>query len=119
MKIKLAENLPRELVGVLAALGHSADTVPDEGLAGRDDGAVLAAAESESRLLITQDLDFADLRRMTAKEGIMIVRLIGCSRQRLLERVSAVVQGSDLSACRGCLVIVTAHKVRVRKMGGV
>lgn len=37
MNIKLDENLPAELVGILAVTGHDVDTVPDEGLAGRPD----------------------------------------------------------------------------------
>jgi hypothetical protein len=36
MRIKLDENLPAALGGVLARLGHAVDTVPDEGLGGHD-----------------------------------------------------------------------------------
>ena len=38
MNIKLDENLPHQLVQLLTDLGHDVDTVPDEHLAGRDDG---------------------------------------------------------------------------------
>jgi hypothetical protein len=37
MKIKLDENLPARLVGILERHGHQADTVPDEHLTGRPD----------------------------------------------------------------------------------
>jgi len=37
VKIKLDENLPARLVGLLAKLGHDTDTVPQEGLTGRPD----------------------------------------------------------------------------------
>lgn len=36
MRIKLDENLPLRLVRILVPLGHETDTVPQEGLAGKD-----------------------------------------------------------------------------------
>ncbi len=45
MRIKLDENLPHSLVGQLAALGHEADTVPEEGLSGKTDDLVWNAAQ--------------------------------------------------------------------------
>jgi len=47
VRIKLDENLPVSLAARLTALGHSVDTVIDEGLAGRDDGSVWQAAQGE------------------------------------------------------------------------
>lgn len=63
MKIKLDENLPERLVSKLEALGHDVDTVRGEHMAGRDDSEVWLAAQSSGRFLITQDLDFSDMRR--------------------------------------------------------
>ena len=37
MKIKLDENLPVRLARALEELGHDADPIPEEGLAGRSD----------------------------------------------------------------------------------
>jgi len=48
MKIKLDENIPASLVAVLAANGHDADSVVDEGLAGTADSPVVAAAKSDA-----------------------------------------------------------------------
>jgi hypothetical protein len=62
MKIKLDENLPTSLVADLTALGHDVDTAPTEGLAGHPDSDVWRAAQSAGRFLITQDLDFSDVR---------------------------------------------------------
>jgi predicted nuclease of predicted toxin-antitoxin system len=58
MKIKLDENIPDELSELLQQIGHDVHTVAFEGLAGRDDAVIFAAASGENRLLITQDLDF-------------------------------------------------------------
>ena len=80
MKLKLDENLP--------------DTVPQEGLAGRDDQAVWNAAQEAMRFLITQDLDFSDIRRYApgTHHGLMIVRLRDPSRRALIRRIKAVFQ---------------------------
>lgn len=63
MKIKLDENLPSALVYRLQALGHEVDTVPGEHLTGCNDEEVWLAAQRDERFLITQDLDFSDIRR--------------------------------------------------------
>ena len=63
MKIKLDENLPFRLATLLKELGHDALTVYDQRLIGHHDRQIWEAAQKESRFLITQDLDFSDLRR--------------------------------------------------------
>lgn len=63
MKIKLDENLPARLADLLKSWGHDADTVADEGLKGRPDPDIWAAARKENRFLITQDLDFPSFLR--------------------------------------------------------
>jgi predicted nuclease of predicted toxin-antitoxin system len=77
MRIKLDENLPQILTDDLNALGHDADSVNDEGLAGHTDHDVWRAAQEEGRFLITQDVRFADARMFTpgAHAGLMLVRL--------------------------------------------
>ena len=45
MNLKLDENLPLGLVADVQAAGHDVDTVQAEGLAGKDDPDVLAAAQ--------------------------------------------------------------------------
>jgi predicted nuclease of predicted toxin-antitoxin system len=40
MKIKLDENLPNSVAGMLESLGHDTDTVYDEGLIGAIDSVV-------------------------------------------------------------------------------
>ncbi|MBH0200333.1 MAG: DUF5615 family PIN-like protein [Nitrospira sp.] len=52
MKIKLDENLPAQLARALTALGHDTDTVPQEGLAGKPDPDIWAAAQTVGRFLI-------------------------------------------------------------------
>lgn len=77
MKIKLDENLPTALAVSLRDLGHDVETVAEEGLSGSDDPVIWQAAQSETRFLITQDLDFSDARlyKPGTHYGLLIVRL--------------------------------------------
>jgi predicted nuclease of predicted toxin-antitoxin system len=77
VKIKLDENIAASAGPRLAALGFDVDTVLSEGLTGKTDREVWAAAQAEARLLVTQDLDFSDTRVFAAgtHAGLFIVRL--------------------------------------------
>ena len=77
MKVKLDENIPVRLAGELTNLGHDVDTVASEGLKGRPDGDVWSASRREERFLISQDLDFSDVRQFKpgTHPGLLLVRL--------------------------------------------
>ena len=79
MKIKLDENLPFRLSTLLKGLGHDTHTVHDERLAGRPDNEIWQAAQTDSRFLITQDMDFSDLRKFApgSHHGILLFALTG------------------------------------------
>lgn len=117
MKIKLDENLPTELADFLTAAGHDVHTVPSEALTGRDDKVVFTAAMREERLLVTQDLDFSDLRqfRPGTHPGIVLVRLRDPSRRRIVDRMTQVVASQSIEAWARCFVVVSDHKLRVRR----
>ena len=65
MKLKLDENLDVRLASSLSQAGHEVTTVRDQGLAGIDDQALYVRCRSESRTLVTVDLDFANVLRYT------------------------------------------------------
>lgn len=116
MRIKLDENLPLRLVRILAPLGHETDTVPQEGLAGQDDDHVWRSAQTVGRFFITQDLDFSDVRRFApgTHHGLLLVRLRDPGRNALVSRVRSLFQTENVEAWKGCFVVATEHKVRVR-----
>jgi predicted nuclease of predicted toxin-antitoxin system len=117
MKIQLDENMPARLVVGLRTLGHDVDTVPAEGFAGRLDNAVWRAAQETERLLITQDLDFSDVRqfRPGTHHGLLLLRLNVPGREALLQRVITLFQTEDVKGWTGCLVVATDIKIRVRR----
>jgi predicted nuclease of predicted toxin-antitoxin system len=117
VRIKLDENLPHRLVQLLGDLGHDVDTVPDEGIAGRDDSVVWDRCQVHGRFLITQDLDFSDARKYVpgTHHGLLLVRIPQPGREALFNRVSALFSTENMEDWKGCIVTATAHKVRVRR----
>jgi len=117
MRIKLDENLPTRLVAVLAELGHDVDTVPTERIAGSDDAVVWQAAQAGHRFLVTQDLDFSDVRKYApgTHHGLLLVRLPQPGRTALFERIATLFEVEDVESWEGCLITATPHKVRVRR----
>ena len=63
MRFKIDENLPAEVAQILRSLGHVADTVDEEGLAGSPDPELIAAATADNRILMTLDKGIANTRR--------------------------------------------------------
>lgn len=117
MKIKLDENMPVSLAGLLSSLGHDVHTAQSEGLAGRSDDTIWEVVQNEGRFLVTQDLDFSDLRRFVPGEhsGILVVRLRDPGRLALFHQVEALFRSEDVEDWKGCFVVATEHKTRIRR----
>jgi predicted nuclease of predicted toxin-antitoxin system len=115
LKIKLDENLPAGLAHSLAELGHDVQTVHEEGISGADDSRIWREAQREGRFLITQDLDFSDLRSFAPGEhcGLLLVRLRQPGRLALASFVRRVFAGYPVESWSGCFVVATERKVRV------
>ena len=103
----------------LASLGHDVDTVGNEGLIGAPDHEVWSGAQSAKRFFITQDLDFSDLRQFApaTHKGLLLVRMVNPGRDALVARVASVFATVAVEDWGGCFVVVTEHKVRVKRAG--
>ncbi|MBP8001624.1 MAG: DUF5615 family PIN-like protein [Chloroflexi bacterium] len=117
MKIKLDENMPFDLAPLLKQLGHDVDTSPEEGLTGAIDEDVWDAAQSEGRFLITQDLDFSDVRKFTpgTHQGILLLRLHSPLRTTLIRHVYTLFQTENVDSWTGCFIVASERKVRIRR----
>ena len=98
-------------------MGHQVDTVSQEGLSGRDDTIIWEAAQRTGRFLITQDLDFSDIRRFIpgTHHGLLLARLRDPGRRALLQKIRALFQTENVEVWKGCFVVATERKIRVRK----
>jgi predicted nuclease of predicted toxin-antitoxin system len=116
-RFKVDENLPREARALLREAGHDAQTVHDERLVGHPDAGILDVCLNEDRVLITLDLDFADIRQYppSAHRGIWVLR----PATQSIEKTLSVLKGAlalmrdEPTAHR--LWIVESSRVRIRE----
>ena len=117
MKFKIDENLPAEAAEILKSAGFEAHTVGDENLSGADDETVANASRSEGRILVTLDLDFANIRAHPPGEhtGIVVLRVKHQDKPTLLVHVR---RWAMALACRnpsGELWILSGNRIRFRQ----
>jgi predicted nuclease of predicted toxin-antitoxin system len=112
LRFKLDENLPAELTADLKLLGHEADTVADEGLAGSSDADVAAAALHEGRILLTLDKGFS--RADGSTPGIVLFRLDAYGRKHVLAFIRARLPELLAFDLTGCLAVVSSRRIRLR-----
>ncbi len=117
MRVKLDENVPRSVIGVLSGAGHDTDTIVDEGLGGATDDAVFAAAQQGGRLLLTLDRGFGDIRRYRpgTHAGVVVVRLVEQSAAAVREAVRRLVAEHGLDDLSGAVTIVELERLRIRR----
>jgi predicted nuclease of predicted toxin-antitoxin system len=77
MRFLLDANMPRSALAVFPRYGHEATFARDIGLGSAPDDDIAARARSTDSVLLTRDLDFADIRRYPPDEysGIVVLRL--------------------------------------------
>lgn len=116
MKFKVDENLPQEVAGLLRGSGHDAVSVFDEALSGEADPGVFAVCQSEGRVLITLDLDFANIHLYPPAEstGILVLRLVRQDKPRVLDVVKRLLPVFTEQSPVGKLWIVEEERLRIR-----
>ncbi len=117
MRIKLDENLPIQLKDLFTESGHDASTVLDEGIGGATDSRVASVCHAEKRILVTLDMDFADIRTYPPGEhpGIVVFRLASQARDDLLNVGANLIDTLANSSPQGQLWIVEGSRVRIRE----
>lgn len=117
IKIKLDENISRHLKPHLQQEGYDVFTAAGEGLLGKSDVEVGAAAKSEGLILFTLDLEFADLRKFPpgTHPGIILFRPHSMGPLTTNRFIVNFVKETDMAALSGCTVIVDPTRVRIRR----
>jgi len=117
MKIKLDENLSRHLKPLVSSLGHDVATAADEGLLGQPDTRVAERAGDEGRILLTLDVEFADLRKYPpgTHPGVILFRPRTYGPLAVNRFVAQFVREENLELLAGCIAIVEPQRIRVRR----
>jgi predicted nuclease of predicted toxin-antitoxin system len=116
VRFKVDENLPVEVAAALVAAGHHADTAIAENLSGAEDPDLLARCTSERRVLVTLDLDFANIRRHPPGRlaGLVVIRLRHQSKPRILALIARLIQAMPHELA-GKLCIVDEISIRLHE----
>lgn len=116
MKFKIDENLPIELATLLQNEGYDASTIYSENLKGAKDPTVIAVCQHEQRVLITLDLDFADIKTYPPKDyaGIIVLRVYKQDKPYLISFFQKLIPAIGQHPLEGHLWIVEEGKIRIR-----
>lgn len=116
MKFKIDENLPVEACRVLADAGHDAASVFDQELSGAPDPRVHDVCRLEEPVLVTLDLDFANVRAYPPGDspGIVVLRLARQDKDRVLAASDDMVSMLDAESPEKRLWIVEDERIRIR-----
>jgi predicted nuclease of predicted toxin-antitoxin system len=116
MKFKIDENLPIEVAELLQQTGHDALTVHDQNLVGSSDPKLAAICQSENRVVVTLDTDFADIRAYPPVQfaGLVVLRLKQQDKFYVLPVISRFIRALSTEELDGRLWIVEENKIRIR-----
>jgi len=119
MKLNLDENLSRRLKSSLVQDGFDVATAADENLLSKPDSAVAAVSFGEGRMLLTLDVEFADLRKYPPGShcGIILFRPPSFGPLAVNRFIMDFIRSADLRQFSSCVLIVEAGRVRVRRPG--
>ena len=116
-QFKLDENLPRDAEELFSAAGYDVQTVLGEQLGGAPDRNVLEVASGEGRVLVTLDVDFADIRLYPPSDypGIWVLRTRSQSVTSIIALLRGAISLLDRESVAGTLWIVEPERVRIHE----
>ena len=117
LRFKLDENLPRRVEPALRDMGHDVETAVSERLGGALDPEILAACNVENRVLVTLDLDFADIRAYPpgSHRGVWVLRPAEQAFATVLNLVLAGIKLAAIERTAGQLWVIDEKRVRIRE----
>lgn len=117
MKFKIDENLPFEIAELFRAVGFDATTVLEQTLGGEADQTLAVICRIEQRVLVTLDVDFADIRTYPPRlyAGLLVLRVKHQDKPFLLSLFPRILKQLQQEPVTGKLWIVDEQRIRVRE----
>ena len=118
MRFLLDANMPRSALALLVQHGHEAEHVKDIGLGNAPDVEIAARACADGAVLVTRDLDFADVRRYPTQTapGFLVLRIPDdwTARQIVTLLGQFLAMDSLVASIPGHLAILDQRQARFR-----
>ena len=116
-RLKVDENLPREIADLLNAHGYDAVTLLDQGWSGVADDDLWERIQAEGWWLVTADKEFADLRLFPpgTHAGVVLLRSDEEGLDDYLRLAGAAVERFELDEIASAVVVVNKRGVRIRR----
>ena len=117
MLFKIDENLPVEIAQILINVGHDALTVYDQKMKGAADHDLAGICQKENRILVSFDIDFADIRTYPPSQfsGMIIFQLKRQDKPHVLSVFSSLLPFLNTEQIDRRLWIVEEDRIRIRK----
>ncbi len=119
-RLKVDENLPREIAQLMQAHGHDAVTVLDQGWRGLPDDKLWERIQAERRWLVSAEKEFANLRMYPpgTHVGVILLRSAAEGLDDYLDLAEMALARVKFDDVPGAVVVVTRRGVRIRPAPG-
>jgi predicted nuclease of predicted toxin-antitoxin system len=116
-RFKLDENMPDAAASVLRESGHDVMSVHQQQMGGRPDQQVMEVCRQEGRVLVTLDLDFADIRAYPPDScpGVIVLRLARQDTPAVVSVLSRLLTLFETESIERRLWIADESTVRIRE----
>ena len=118
MRFLLDMGISPKVADTLRSLGHEAVRCSEVGLSRATDTDILRYSQSHGFILVSTDLDFADLAFACAEPcpGLVLLRLDNPSADMMRSRLQITLTALEEDEIIGSVVIIQQNKVRTRKL---
>jgi predicted nuclease of predicted toxin-antitoxin system len=108
--------MSQRVVTWLTEQGHDAVYLRDQGLQRLEDEGIVAKAVQEARIILTLDLDFAEILALSGRQNVsaVIFRLHNTRSVHVIRRLERVLVESAQDLEEGAIIAVEEHRHRVR-----
>jgi len=116
-RLKVDENLPRDIAELLNARGYDAVTVLDQGWTGAADDDLWQRIQNEGRWLVTADKGFADVRLYPpgTHAGVVLLRADEEGQENYLQLAAIAVERLAFDETNGAVIVISDRGVRIRR----
>lgn len=116
MRLLLDENLSPQQAGTLREQGHDAIAILEVGLSGVPDEEVRRFAIAENRILLTLDVDFANMLRFppAGTPGVIRLKVHPPSEAAIRDLIKKTLSRLGDKPMDGCLAVAHGDMIRIR-----